>query len=121
MKELLSETFDDDNMKINTEGVALVIEVAKCLVKETCQQASSCAGHTHEGGMTQVEKCLTQTVNSKIKIAILFYTFLFLNFFLIAFGRETNGRNSTRSILVKTLLMICEIILKLRKKRTASY
>ncbi|CAH2042595.1 unnamed protein product, partial [Iphiclides podalirius] len=64
MKELLADSFEDDSTKINTEGLALVLETAKCLVSETCLRAASTAVHENceKVGMTNVEKILTQVL-----------------------------------------------------------
>ncbi|KAG6458460.1 centromere protein X [Manduca sexta] len=62
IKELLNGSFQDNKMKLGNDALLLVVEVAKCLVTETCLRAST---HALQEGCEKVdiehiEKCLPQ-------------------------------------------------------------
>lgn len=62
IKELLNGSFQDNKTKLGNDALTLVVEVAKCLVTETCLRASNEA--LREGSnkvdFDHVEKCLPQ-------------------------------------------------------------
>ncbi|XP_068620496.1 centromere protein X-like [Battus philenor] len=62
IKELLNGSFQDNKTKLGNDALTLIVEVAKCLVTETCLRAASHA--LSEGcdkvDIEHVEKCLTQ-------------------------------------------------------------
>ncbi|XP_023939269.1 centromere protein X [Bicyclus anynana] len=62
IKQLLHGSFQDNKTKLDNDALTLVVEVAKCLVTETCLRASS---HALQEGYCKVdfehvEKCLPQ-------------------------------------------------------------
>ncbi|CAH0713174.1 unnamed protein product, partial [Brenthis ino] len=62
IKELLHGSFQDNKTKLGNDALTLVVEVAKCLVTETCLRATNEA--LREGSdkvdIEHVEKCLPQ-------------------------------------------------------------
>lgn len=64
IKELLQGSFQDNKTKLGNDALNLVVEVAKCLVTETCLRASSQAlkENCDKVDLEHVEKCLPQLV-----------------------------------------------------------
>ncbi|XP_049877141.1 centromere protein X-like [Pectinophora gossypiella] len=62
IKELLNGSFQDNKSKLGNDALSLVVEVAKCLVTETCLRASSQAlrESSDKVDIEHVEKCLPQ-------------------------------------------------------------
>ncbi|XP_041984423.1 centromere protein X-like [Aricia agestis] len=62
IKELLQGSFQDNKTKLGNDALNLVVEVAKCLVTETCLRASSHALRetSDKVDIEHVEKCLPQ-------------------------------------------------------------
>ncbi|XP_063386090.1 centromere protein X-like [Cydia fagiglandana] len=62
IKELLNSSFEDNKTKLGNDALSLVVEVAKCLVTETCLRASSQAlrESCDKVDIEHVEKCLPQ-------------------------------------------------------------
>ncbi|CAF4914418.1 centromere protein X-like [Pieris napi] len=62
IKELLHGSFQDNKTKLGNDALTLVVEVAKCLVTETCLRASSQAlkENCDKVDIEHVEKCLPQ-------------------------------------------------------------
>ncbi|XP_045777181.1 centromere protein X-like [Maniola jurtina] len=62
IKELLHGSFQDNKTKLDNDALTLVVEVAKCLVTETCLRASSQAllEGCNKVDLEHVEKCLPQ-------------------------------------------------------------
>ncbi|CAG4947756.1 centromere protein X-like [Colias croceus] len=62
IKELLHGSFQDNKTKLGNDALTLVVEVAKCLVTETCLRASSQAlkESCDRVDIEHVEKCLPQ-------------------------------------------------------------
>ncbi|XP_026495431.1 centromere protein X-like [Vanessa tameamea] len=62
IKELLHGSFQDNKTKLGNEALTLVVEIAKCLVTETCLRASSEAlrDGSDKVDFEHVEKCLPQ-------------------------------------------------------------
>ena len=66
IKELLNGSFQDNKTKLGNDALTLVVEVAKCLVTETCLRASNEALRegSDEVDFKHVEKCLPQLVST---------------------------------------------------------
>lgn len=64
IKELLNSSFEDNKTKLGNDALSLVVEVAKCLVTETCLRASNQAlrESCDKVDIEHVEKCLPQLV-----------------------------------------------------------
>ncbi|CAK1553015.1 unnamed protein product [Leptosia nina] len=62
IKELLHGSFQDNKTKLGNDALTLVVEVAKCLVTETCLRAASQAvkENSDKVEIEHVEKCLPQ-------------------------------------------------------------
>ncbi|CAK1584758.1 unnamed protein product [Parnassius mnemosyne] len=62
IKELLNGSFHDNKTKLGNDALTLVVEVAKCLVTETCLRAASHALREtcDKVDIDHVEKCLPQ-------------------------------------------------------------
>lgn len=62
IKELLNGSFHDNKTKLGNDALLLVVEVAKCLVTETCLRASSQAllESCDKVDVEHIEKCLPQ-------------------------------------------------------------
>ncbi|KAI5642928.1 CENP-S associating centromere protein X domain-containing protein [Phthorimaea operculella] len=62
IKELLNGSFQDNKTKLGNDALSLVVEVAKCLVTETCLRASNQAlrESSDKVDIEHVEKCLPQ-------------------------------------------------------------
>ncbi|KAJ0173998.1 hypothetical protein K1T71_010144 [Dendrolimus kikuchii] len=62
IKELLNGSFHDNKTKLGNDALSLVVEVAKCLVTETCLRASSQAllESCEKVDIEHIEKCLPQ-------------------------------------------------------------
>ncbi|XP_011560344.2 centromere protein X [Plutella xylostella] len=62
IKDLLNSSFQDNKTKLGNDALTLVVEVAKCLVQETCLRASSQAlrDSCDKVDLEHVEKCLPQ-------------------------------------------------------------
>ncbi|KAM3956687.1 centromere protein X-like [Aphomia sociella] len=62
IKELLHGSFQDNKTKLGNDALSLVVEVAKCLVTETCLRASTQAlrESCDKVELEHVEKCLPQ-------------------------------------------------------------
>ncbi|KAJ8717384.1 hypothetical protein PYW07_005964 [Mythimna separata] len=62
IKELLHGSFQDNKTKLGNDALSLVVEVAKCLVTETCLRASSHAlrESCDRVDIEHIEKCLPQ-------------------------------------------------------------
>ncbi|KAL0820219.1 hypothetical protein ABMA28_006141 [Loxostege sticticalis] len=62
IKDLLNGSFQDNKTKLGNDALSLVVEVAKCLVTETCLRASSQAlrESCERVDLEHVEKCLPQ-------------------------------------------------------------
>lgn len=65
IKELLNGSFQDNKTKLGNDALSLVVEVAKCLVTETCLRASSHALREacDKVDIDHIEKCLPQLVS----------------------------------------------------------
>ncbi|CAG9795574.1 unnamed protein product [Diatraea saccharalis] len=62
IKDLLNGSFQDNKTKLGNDALSLVVEVAKCLVTETCLRASNQAlrESCDRVELEHVEKCLPQ-------------------------------------------------------------
>ncbi|XP_059059641.1 centromere protein X-like [Achroia grisella] len=62
IKELLHGSFQDNKTKLGNDALSLIVEVAKCLVTETCLRASTQAlrESCDKVELEHVEKCLPQ-------------------------------------------------------------
>ncbi|CAB3242336.1 unnamed protein product [Arctia plantaginis] len=62
IKELLNGSFQDNKTKLGNDALSLVVEVAKCLVTETCLRASTQALRESCDivDIEHIEKCLPQ-------------------------------------------------------------
>ncbi|XP_053615024.1 centromere protein X-like [Plodia interpunctella] len=62
IKELIQGSFQDNKTKLGNDALSLVVEVAKCLVTETCLRASNQALREtcDKVELEHVEKCLPQ-------------------------------------------------------------
>ncbi|KAH9635837.1 hypothetical protein HF086_002397 [Spodoptera exigua] len=65
IKELLNGSFQDNKTKLGNDALSLVVEVAKCLVTETCLRASTHAlrESCDRVDIEHIEKCLPQLVS----------------------------------------------------------
>lgn len=84
IKELLNGSFQDNKTKLGNDALTLVVEVAKCLVTETCLRASNEAlrENCDKVDFEHVEKSLPQLVSIKRNINILCITYsnIYLSF-----------------------------------------
>ncbi|XP_045452621.1 centromere protein X-like [Melitaea cinxia] len=62
IKELLHGSFQDTKTKLGNDALTLVVEIAKCLVTETCLRASTEAlsENSDKIDLKHVEQCLPQ-------------------------------------------------------------